>query len=126
MSNVEKEFDPKWNALRENLGKIFGKRPNLDAILFLIGIHELGQGTKEFSKEEKQDLMHIAICKLLSQSGFYELKGLDQDGWPHWNLIKPLPNFDLMEQEKFLRIHILDYFDEMGLENFIPNPRTLE
>jgi len=65
-----------------------------------------------FSKEEKQDLMHIAICKALSLSGYYHLEGLDKDGWPHWKLIKKLPHFDLLEQEKLLKMHALEYFEK--------------
>ena len=79
-------------------------------MLYLIGIQELGAGTKEFTKEEKQDLIHIAICKLLSQSGYYQLEGLDPEGWPHWKLIKKLPHFDMLEQEKLLKMHIIEYF----------------
>jgi hypothetical protein len=112
MSNVKEEHDPEWNLLLDKLTKIIGKRPNLDAILFLIGIQELGQGKKTFSKEEKQDLMHIAVCKLLSQSGYYELEGLDKEGWPHWKLVKKLPKFDLKEQEKLLKIQIKEYFSD--------------
>ena len=62
------------------------------------------------SKEEKQDLMHIAICKALSYAGYYQLDGLDKDGWPHWKLIKKLPRFDLLEQEQLLKENILEYF----------------
>jgi hypothetical protein len=89
------------------------KRPKLDSILFLIGVQELGKGKKVYSKEEKQDLMHIAICRVLSQSGYYELERIDEDGWPHWKLIKALPEFDLMAQEKFLRKHIIQYFKDL-------------
>ena len=88
-----------------------GKRPaDLNAVLFLIGVQELGRGLQRFSKEEKQDLMHIAICKVLSLSGFYELEGTDEAGWPHWKLVKKLPHFDLLEQEKLLKMHTIDYF----------------
>jgi len=55
--------------------------------------------------------MHIAICKVLSYDGYYELEGLDADGWPHWKLIKKLPHFDLLEQEKLLKIQVLEYFE---------------
>src|SRR3954462_1268139 len=52
--------DRKWNALLEDLNDLIGKKPkDLNAVLFLIGVQELGQGNKNFSKEEKQDLMHI-------------------------------------------------------------------
>ena len=107
------ELDRAWNSLLENLQAMVGKRPkDLNAILFLIGVQELGQGKKVFSKEEKQDLMHIGICRVLSQSGYYELEGLDKEGWPHWRMIKKLPHFDLLEQEKLLKMHVIEYFEK--------------
>ena len=102
-----------WHKLLDELEARIGKRPaDLNAVLFLIGVQELGKGQQNFSKEEKQDLMHIAICKVLSLSGFYELEGIDKDGWPHWKLTKKLPNFDLLEQEKLLKMHTIDYFTQ--------------
>lgn len=107
------EFDPEWNLLLDKLKKSIGKKPSMEGILFLIGMQELGKGKQIFTKEEKQDLVHIGICRILSQSGYYELEGLDQEGWPHFKLIKPLPKFDLLEQEKFLRIHVKEYFQNV-------------
>jgi len=104
-----------WAALLTELGNnvLAGKRPkDLNSVLFLIGVQELGRGAQNFSKEEKQDLMHIGICKALSYSGFYELEGLDKDGWPHWVLVKKLPHFDLLEQEKLLKTHVIEYFEK--------------
>ncbi len=112
MIRKDLELDRKWQELRLNLGKTIGKRPkDLNAILFLIGVQELGKGVQTFSKEEKQDLMHIAICKVLSLSGFYELEGLDEEGWPHWKVKKKLPHFDLLDQEKLLKMHVIEYFE---------------
>lgn len=106
------ELDRKWGWLITELDQKLGKKPkDLNGVLFLIGVQELGKGHSLFSKEEKQDLMHIAICKVLSLSGYYELEGIDKDGWPHWKLIKKLPHFDLLEQEKLLKIHVLEYFE---------------
>ncbi|MDH5366852.1 MAG: hypothetical protein OEW67_07690 [Cyclobacteriaceae bacterium] len=106
-------FERSWQELLTRLEEMIGKKPkDLNAVLFLIGVQELGKGNISFSKEEKQDLMHIAICKVLSYSGFYELEGLDEQGWPHWKLVKKTPNFDLIEQEKLLKIHVLEYFGE--------------
>ena len=103
----------KTASLLANLNDIIGKKPkDLNAVLFLIGVQELGKGNKTFSKEEKQDLMHIGICKVLSLSGYYELEGHDKDGWPHWKLIKKLPHFDLLEQEKLLKMHVMEYFEK--------------
>jgi hypothetical protein len=107
------DLDRKWNSLLEELNGLVGKKPkDLNGVLFLIGVQELGKGHMHFSKEEKQDLMHIGICKVLSLSGYYELEGIDKDGWPHWKLVKKLPHFDLLEQEKLLRIHVLEYFEK--------------
>lgn len=107
------ELERKWNSLLNDLNSIIGKKPkDLNGVLFLIGVQELGKGNKTFSKEEKQDLMHIGICKVLSLVGYYELEGHDKDGWPHWKLVKKLPHFDLLEQEKLLKIHVIEYFEK--------------
>jgi len=106
------ELERAWASLLTNLENLIGKKPNdLNAVLFLIGVQEHGKGKKVFSKEEKQDLMHIGICRVLSEAGYYELEGLDQDGWPHWKMIKKLPHFDLLEQEKLLKMHVIEYFE---------------
>ena len=113
MIKKDLELERKWNSLLTTLAEVIGKRPgDMNAVLFLIGVQELGKGKRTFSKEEKQDLMHIAICRVLSLSGFYKLEGLDEQGWPHWKLIKKLPHFDLLEQEKLLKMHIIEYFDQ--------------
>jgi hypothetical protein len=107
------DFERKWQALLNGIKDNIGKKPkDLNGVLFLIGLQEFGGGTKYFSKEEKQDLLHIAICKVLSLAGYYELEGIDKDGWPHWKLIKKLPHFDLLEQEKLLKMHVVEYFEK--------------
>jgi hypothetical protein len=107
------DLERKWNGLLEDLNDIIGKKPkDLNGVLFLIGVQELGQGNKTFSKEEKQDLLHIGICKVLSLADYYVLDGLDKDGWPHWKLIKKLPHFDLLEQEKLLKMYVMEYFEK--------------
>src|ERR1043165_2902632 len=90
----------RWLELRKKLRNQFGKAPDMNAILMLIGINELGKVQQKFEKEEKQDLMHIATCMLLSRLGYYEKEGVDGDGWPHWVVVKPLPPMDLREQEE--------------------------
>lgn len=95
------------------LQQTVGKRPkDLNSVLFLIGIQELGKGAQYFSKEEKQDLLHIAICKVLSLSGYYELVGQDEQGWPHWKLVKKLPHVDLLSQETLLKMHVVEFFEK--------------
>ena len=92
----------------------FGKKPDMETILFLIGVQEFGDIRKKFTKEEKQDLIHIAVCSLFRQSGYYELEGVDRDGWPHYRQLRALPEMGLPEQENFLKDHILLYFESAG------------
>jgi len=113
MFKKDLDLEKKWAKLLDGLKETIGKKPaDLNGVLFLIGVQELGMGNRIFSKEQKQDLMHIAVCKVLSYSGFYELEFIDQEGWPHWKLIKDLPHFDLLEQEKLLKIQVMEYFEK--------------
>lgn len=110
----EQSLDYQWERLLDRIAEMVGKRPtDLNGVLFLIGVQELGKGALHFTKEQKQDLMHIGICKVLSLSNYYELEGHDQDGWPHFKLINPLPFTDLLTQEKLLKIHVLEFFKKL-------------
>jgi len=115
MQDIEIQED--WKRLLKFLHSTVGKKPqDLKGVLFLIGVQEFGQGARPFSKEEKQDLMHIAICKVLSLGGYYELKGFDEQGWPHWELVTKLPSFDLLQQEELLKHFVCRYFrEEVGV-----------
>src|ERR1700752_3461602 len=107
------DINNKGNALQERLAADFDTdKPDIKVVLFLIGVQEVGQGPRKFSKREKEELMHIANCRLFSRMGFYELEGLDQDGWPHWKLVNPIPPYTLLEQEMIIKSLIIDYFDE--------------
>ncbi len=111
------EINKKWKVLQEAVADNFDMDiPDIKVMLFLIGVQELGKGPQEFSKREKEELMHIATCRLFSSLGFYELEGLDEQGWPHWKIVKPIPNYTLMEQELIIKSLIIDYFEEL---NFI-------
>jgi hypothetical protein len=106
------EVNKRFKALQEGIAQNFdSEAPDLKVFLFLIGVQELGQGAQKFSKRQKEELMHIANCRLFSELGFYELEGLDQDGWPHWKLVKPVPAYTLLEQELVLKSLIVTYFD---------------
>ena len=91
--------------------------PDLNSILFLIGIQELGRWKKKFTKEEKQDLMHIAVCRLLSIDGYYEFVGRDEDGWPHWKMLIPYKVEGVKNQEVLLKEKIIQYFNVLEKEN---------
>lgn len=110
METWELEFE--WLRIRHWLKDRFNRDslPDLNAVLFLIGIQELGFVKAKFSKEEKQDLMHIAVCRLLGDDGYYEFAGRDADGWPHWRACRPLQVQGLKEQEELLIRKAIDYF----------------
>ncbi|RYE00334.1 MAG: hypothetical protein EOP54_00705 [Sphingobacteriales bacterium] len=113
MTQDTEDFKQRWTALEAMLTERFGKLPNMEAILYLIGINEYQGRTPKhkFSKEEKQDLMHIAICKVLTPAGYYAFSGYDEEGWPHFQELKPVPETTLEGQEQMLQRHILEYFD---------------
>jgi hypothetical protein len=108
------EVNIKFKELQNKLAQQFdNEAPDLKVILFLIGVQELGKGPKKFSKRQKEELMHIANCRLFSELGFYELEGVDQDGWPHWKRIMPIPAYNVMEQEMLLKTLIVKYFEDI-------------
>lgn len=117
MTNTE--LVEKWQRILQYVQDAFQKKPDLNAILFLIGIRELGTlYDTDFSKEDKVMLIHIAVCKILSYSGHYELEGFDVEGWPKWKLLKPMPQSEVFEQELFLKQHVVTYFEKERIIEF--------
>ena len=113
------EIRDKWLKVVGFVEQNFERKPDLNAILFLIGIRELGEIRETtFSKEEKVHLMHIATCKILSYSGYYQHIGSDQNGWPAWENIQALPNLGYLEQENLIRQHIVEYFEKEEILSF--------
>lgn len=109
---VDKTFEESWQALEKRIAEDFGGGLDIQGILFLVGVQELGKGAQKFSKDEKLDVIHIAICRVLEPFGFYELEYSDQDGWPHYKALKPLPNLKSGEQLKLMKQGLLEYFGE--------------
>ncbi|MDQ3141246.1 MAG: hypothetical protein M3Q56_03255 [Bacteroidota bacterium] len=107
----ETEFE--WLRIRHFIKDRFNRSelPDMNAVLFLIGLQELGiLKTEKFTKEEKQDIMHIASCRLLSIDEYYEFVGLDSDGWPHYEMVKPFTIKGVKEQELYLQQKMITYF----------------
>ena len=109
---MSSELKTKWNNLKTKLSLDFSDNEiiDLDSIIFLIGIQELGQFQKRFNKQKKLEVIHIAVCKLLSDYGYYEFDYTDNDGWPHYKLIKKLPNLKAGEQTILMKKAIINYF----------------
>jgi hypothetical protein len=112
MNEADKEFHLKWAALLKRLGEQFGEDLDYDGIIFLIGIQELGKGKLKLKKDEKLEIMHVAVCKLMSQYNYYKFLGYDEDGWPHYEATEELPFLTSLQQHRMMKEAIINYFDE--------------
>lgn len=110
----DKQLKMQWEEVVNLLSNRFadGEKLDLDAIIYLVGLQELGQLHRKFKKDEKLDLMHIAICRLLEPYGYYEFDYFDEQGWPHYTVIENLPPLKAGEQSVLMKEAIVHYFVE--------------
>ncbi len=110
----DEQLKQRWELVTKKLSNQFadGDALDLDAIIYLIGVQELGQLDRTFKKDQKLDLMHIAICKLLMPYGYYELDFVDEEGWPHYKAKEALPFLKAGEQSVLMKEAIVNYFVE--------------
>ena len=115
----DEQLKSRWDKLSKKLAKIFGdgETLDLDAIIYLIGVQELGRGHQDFKKDDKINLMHIAICRLLEPLGYYEFDYFDQEGWPHYITKEELPHLKPGEQTVLMKEAVVYYFLEKGFIN---------
>lgn len=111
------QLKERWENVVTILSNQFadGDELDLDAIIYLIGVQELGKVKQTFKKDEKINLMHIAICRLLEPYGYYEFDFYDNDGWPHYKVKEELPPLKAGEQSVLMKEAIVHYFLERGL-----------
>lgn len=104
----------RWEELVAKISKDFadGDTLELDAIIYLIGIQEYGKPQKKFKKDDKVNLMHIAICRLLEPYGYYVFDYFDEEGWPHYQVLSKLPPLKAGEQSVLMKEAIVTYFLE--------------
>ena len=107
---MEKTLEQAWKEVVVKLEKRFGEGLDLQAILFLVGLQELGLGYQKLNKDQKVEVMHVAVCALLSQWGYYEFTGHDEDGWPHWKETSKIPSLNAKQQDGLIREAIVEYF----------------
>jgi len=106
------QLDFEWLQVRHFVKDTMSQSalPDLQIILLLIGIQEVGLIKEEYTKEEKQDLMHVATCELLSKDGHFEFKGKDDEGWPHYEQVRKVSAQGEKAQERLLKECIITYF----------------
>ncbi|GGB83697.1 hypothetical protein GCM10007424_24650 [Flavobacterium suaedae] len=113
----DEQLKERWEQVVTILSDKFadGDTLDLDAIIYLIGVQELGKFKRRFKKDDKVNLMHIAICRLLEPYGYYEFDYFDADGWPHYKVKEQLPSLKAGEQSILMKGAIVDYFIEKGV-----------
>ena len=113
----DEQLKERWEQLVKQLSNQFadGEQLDLDAIIYLIGVQELSQIHRKYKKDEKLQLMHIAICRLLEPYGYYEFERFDMDGWPHYTVKEQLPALKAGEQSILMKEAIVNYFMESNL-----------
>lgn len=112
----DEQLKQRWNEVVVKLSDKFGDGEILDleAIIYLIGVQELGKIKKRFRKDDKINLMHIAICRLLEPYGYYDFSHIDEEGWPHYIIKKQLPSLKAGEQSVLMKEAIVSYFVASG------------
>jgi len=113
----DEELKKQWQEVVTLISKRFaeGEQLDLDAIIYIIGIQELGKVNTNFEKDEKINLMHIAICRLLEPFGYYEFDYFDEEGWPHYTILEKLPPLKAGEQSVLMKEAVVQYFVEKGV-----------
>lgn len=108
------QLKERWESVVTFLSERFadGAPLDLDAVIYLVGLQELGQLQRKFKKDEKLDLMHIAICRLLEPFGYYEFEYFDEQGWPHYKVLEQLPPLKAGEQSVLMKEAVVQYFIE--------------
>lgn len=87
------------------------KNPPIETMLFLIGIQELGSGQQKFTKDDKVNLIHIAVCRLLEPFGYYKFSHYNE-GWPAFEKLEDLPELKPNEQSLLMKKAIIQYFED--------------
>ncbi|MBS3737903.1 MAG: hypothetical protein KGY51_02765 [Psychroflexus sp.] len=110
----DEKLKSQWAVLTKKLSAQFadGDELELDAIIYLIGVQEKGNVHAKYKKDDKINLMHIAICRLLEPYGYYEFEYVDEEGWPHYKILEQLPPLKAGEQSVLMKEAIVQYFVE--------------
>lgn len=106
-----------WSKVEEFFVENFDtdKHPQIDTILFLIGVQELGSGQQKYTKDDKLNILHIAVCRLLEPFGYYKFSHYDEDGFPHFYEVEKLPELKPNEQQILMKKAVIQYFMDEGL-----------
>lgn len=105
------DLNQRWQEFLEQASYHFKVTANQEFLLFMIGMQELGQGFKSYSKQEKMDIINLARCRLLTMSDFLRQTGVDADGWPTFEVLKDENELLPSERDKLLKESMMTYFN---------------
>ena len=108
----DKKLKERWETLLVVLNERFsdGEVIDVEGVLYLVGLQELGQVHRKMKKDDNVNLIHIGICSVLEPYGYYRFDFFDDDGWPHFELLEELPALKAGEQSILMKEALVEYF----------------
>jgi len=108
----DKKLKERWDHLISLLSDRFsdGEALDVEGVLYLVGLQELGQVHRKMKKDDNVNLIHIGICTVLEPFGYYRFDYFDEEGWPHFELIEALPPLKPGEQSLLMKEALVTYF----------------
>jgi hypothetical protein len=108
----DQKLKERWDRLIHILSERFSEGEVLDVegILYLVGLQELGQVHRKMKKDDNVNLIHIGICTVLEPFGYYRFDFFDEEGWPHFELLEELPPLKPGEQSVLMKEALVEYF----------------
>jgi len=104
----------RWAKLQRWVEHRFGKKADMEGILFLVGIQELGHGfLPDLDKDRKEQIVVEGAYCVLETLGYYERVGMERTGHWIWEQRHELPaDLSKEAEEHMLRRAVLRYFDK--------------
>ena len=108
----DQKLKERWDRLIHILSERFseGEALDVEGILYLVGLQELGQVHRKMKKDDNVNLIHIGICTALEPFGYYRFDFFDEEGWPHFELLEELPPLKPGEQSVLMKEALVEYF----------------
>ena len=108
----DKKLKDRWDRLLTVLSERFsgGESLDVEGVLYLVGLQELGQIHQKMKKDDNVNLIHIGICTVLEPYGYYRFDFYDEEGWPHFELLEALPPLKPGEQSILMKEALVAYF----------------
>jgi len=108
----DKKLKERWETLLVLLSERFsdGEALDVEGVLYLVGLQELGQVHRKMKKDDNVNLIHVGICSVLEPYGYYRFDFFDDEGWPHFELLEELPPLKPGEQSILMKEALVEYF----------------